>query len=231
MLKCPFDQTKVFCSTVASCESLGFTMTTTQCAGRKTNVCPTDATKVSCDTSAIVGEIRLWATATPPKGWKICDGTAISKTTYSALYAVIGNTYNRTTACVETVYLNTADSRISTTRPKTGTLQCSDTATTFYLPDLKGRVAMGVGMAHLITHNLASRGGESAATLTINEIPAHAHNYTSPVPSGSHPGGSNGYDRPNGTQTLTSVATGGGKYHENRMPFLTLNYIIYTGVY
>jgi len=37
------------------------------------------------------GVIAMWGTASPPAGWLICDGTAISETTYAALFAVIGH--------------------------------------------------------------------------------------------------------------------------------------------
>ena len=39
------------------------------------------------------GSIMLFATATPPAGWLNCDGSAVSRTTYSVLFGVIGTTY------------------------------------------------------------------------------------------------------------------------------------------
>ena len=41
----------------------------------------------------ITGEIRMWTTASAPTGWLICNGAAISRTTYANLFAVIGTTY------------------------------------------------------------------------------------------------------------------------------------------
>lgn len=43
--------------------------------------------------SAIVGEIRLWPAITPPTRWKLCNGEAVSRTVYSAVFGVIGITY------------------------------------------------------------------------------------------------------------------------------------------
>ena len=40
-----------------------------------------------------VGEVRLWATSTPPRGWLACDGTAVSRTTYATLFGVVGTTF------------------------------------------------------------------------------------------------------------------------------------------
>lgn len=40
------------------------------------------------------GVMQMWAgTATPADGWLICDGAAISRSDYAALYSVIGTTY------------------------------------------------------------------------------------------------------------------------------------------
>lgn len=45
------------------------------------------------DPAVMVGEIRLWSTATAPTGWLLTGPTAVSRTTYSALFAVIGTTF------------------------------------------------------------------------------------------------------------------------------------------
>jgi microcystin-dependent protein len=39
------------------------------------------------------GEITMWPVATAPNGWQLCDGSAISRTTYATLFAVIGTTF------------------------------------------------------------------------------------------------------------------------------------------
>ena len=40
-----------------------------------------------------VGSITLWSTDTPPIQWLECNGAAVGRTTYPALYRVIGTTY------------------------------------------------------------------------------------------------------------------------------------------
>jgi microcystin-dependent protein len=60
------------------------------------------------------GGLMAFAGSTAPNGWLVCDGTAISRSTYSALYTVIGTTYG-----------------------------IGDGTTTFNLPDLRGRVPVG----------------------------------------------------------------------------------------
>ena len=56
----------------------------------------------------------MWLTASAPTGYLLCDGTAVSRTTYAGLYAVIGTTYG-----------------------------IGDGTTTFNLPNMKGRVPVG----------------------------------------------------------------------------------------
>lgn len=71
------------------------------------------------DSSAITGEGKLWFTGTAPTGWLLCNGDAVSRTTYAALFAVIGTTFG------------------------TG-----DGSTTFNVPDFRGRVPAGVDGAN-----------------------------------------------------------------------------------
>lgn len=42
---------------------------------------------------AVVGAVVAFAGSTTPQGWLLCDGSAVSRTDYAALYAVIGTTY------------------------------------------------------------------------------------------------------------------------------------------
>lgn len=93
------------------------------------------------------GSINAWSTNTAPTGWQLCDGTAVSRTTYAALYAVIGTTYG-----------------------------AGDGSTTFNLPNLKGRVIVGRDAAQTEFDSLAETGGAKTHTLTSSEMPAHVHN-------------------------------------------------------
>ena len=65
--------------------------------------------------SAITGEGKLWFTGTAPTGWLLCNGAAVSRTTYASLFAVIGTIYGS-----------------------------GDGSTTFNVPDFRGRVPAGV---------------------------------------------------------------------------------------
>ena len=74
-----------------------------------------------------IGSIQAYGGSTAPSGWLMCDGSAVSRTTYAELYSVIGTTYG------------------------TG-----DGSTTFNLPDLRGRVAQGAGTLDNINYALGA---------------------------------------------------------------------------
>ena len=88
------------------------------------------------------GIIMPFAGTVAPENYLFCDGSAVSRTTYATLYAVIGDTFG-----------------------------AGDGSTTFNLPDLSGRVPLGVSQAHA----LGTTGGSETVTLTESELPAHVH--------------------------------------------------------
>jgi microcystin-dependent protein len=91
---------------------------------------------------AITGEGKLWFTGTAPTGWLLCNGDAVSRTTYADLFAVIGTTFG------------------------TG-----DGSTTFNVPDFRGRVPAGDGGTGSFTPIGLQLGVESTQ-LVPNEVPA-----------------------------------------------------------
>jgi microcystin-dependent protein len=115
-----------------------------------------------------------------------------------------------------------------------GTTYGGDGRTTFALPNLQGRMPVHVGDG--IT--LGERGGETAHTLNISELPAHNH---TPVGSSTNPPTSpsaagNLWSANNANPFAPSAATamnpacilptGGSQPHENMSPYLVLNFII-----
>lgn len=133
-----------------------------------------------------------------PTGYMLCDGTRLLISQYTELYNVIGRLH--TAANVPSGY--------------------------FCLPDLRGRFVVGYSNEDTDYNAPAKAGGEKAHTLKINEIPAHNHGYTAPINSSAHPGGKNGYDRPNGSENGTTTSAGGNGAHENRPPYYTLAYVM-----
>lgn len=154
-----------------------------------------------------VGGVVLFAGSAAPSGYLLCDGSAVSRTTYAALFAVTSTTYG-----------------------------VGDGSTTFNLPDLRGRVAIGVNNGGLpngangsfSTRNAGSTGGAETHTLDSTQIPSHAHGSTDLV-----------YSTPgSGTNTIAggldfsiggaTSAVGGGLAHNNMQPFVVANFLIKT---
>jgi microcystin-dependent protein len=148
-----------------------------------------------------IGEIRLVSFAFPPKGWAPCNGQLLPIASNQALFAVLGTTYG------------------------------GDGRTTFALPDLRGRVPVGVG------GNVTSGqvGGSETVTLTTDQIPSHTHavavssqRASVDDPAGGYwaATGDAGYAPTPNTAMAALVSPAGGTPHENRQPSLTLTYVI-----
>lgn len=147
------------------------------------------------------GMLSMTAASTAPTGWLLCDGSAVSRTTYAALFAAIGTSYG------------------------TG-----DGSTTFNLPDLRGRAPYGKG-SHTDADALGDNDGVALGsrtpkhTLTTSEIPSHTHamNMTQGLNVAGGGGGASGYLWHNSGAVGTG-ATGGGAAHDHG--FLVVNFII-----
>jgi microcystin-dependent protein len=143
------------------------------------------------------GVISQWggSAASVPTGWKLCDGTAYSRTvTYNTLFDAIGTTYGS-----------------------------GDGSTTFNVPNLKGRIPVGLDSTQSEFDTLGETGGAKTHTLITAEIPSHSH---SSLQLGNA-GGSTGIPV---TGTVTTDTTtgpaGGGGAHNNLQPYIVVNYII-----
>lgn len=96
--------------------------------------------------NVMLGEIRLSAHGSIPQAWAKCDGQLLIITQNSALFSLIGNTYG------------------------------GDGVQTFALPDLRGRVPMGVEQGPgLSDRSLGDSIGTENHTLTVPQIPSHSH--------------------------------------------------------
>jgi microcystin-dependent protein len=95
------------------------------------------------------GMIAPYAGAAAPTGWLLADGSAVSRTTYAALYAALGGAS-------------------SPYGQGNGT-------TTFNLPNLKGRIPVGIDGAQTEFDTRAETGGAKTHTLSTAELPGHTH--------------------------------------------------------
>src|SRR6266498_1308595 len=110
-----------------------------------------------------------------------------------------------------------------------GTTYGGDGQSTFALPDLRGRIPLHQGNGF----TLAETGGAEEITLTVNQIPAHGHQFlgstgsaTSQTPSALVPGTSqpqayfNLFDNPTNMSPLSISSVGGSQPHTNFQPYL-----------
>lgn len=156
-----------------------------------------------------IGVILPYGGSGDPAGgsWLVADGRAVSRSTYSALFAALGTTFG-----------------------------AGDGSTTFNLPDLRSRLPVGAGQgAGLSNRARGATGGAETHTLTPAEtaIRNHIHNLPdneTAVETRTYAGG--GASGIMGTATGVAATTnpnGGeanGAAHNNMPPFIALNYVV-----
>jgi len=191
-----------------------------------------EATKYDFDAANLTGiegiptaTIVPWSTASVPTGFLECNGSAVSRSTYSALFAIIGTTYG-----------------------------AGDGSSTFNVPDLQDRVTIGksnnkalasTGGANTVAKTGNIGGSTANATLSTPQLASHGHpsgvnypkperqmsNYNPPYPNGNEPGSN--------PKSTGNAGSGGGHSHNMSanftgdatsvvQPYLTAIYIIKT---
>jgi len=167
---------------------------------RCTNFSVAAATPASTSIPTGAGIPFFGTAATVPSGWLLCDGDAVSRTTYSDLFSAIGTLYG-----------------------------VGDGSTTFNLPDLRGRSPLGTNDAGLpngesgsySTRNEGDSGGEEDHVLTTGELAAHSHADTGIVAGATLASGAN-------FATGSGGSAGSDTAHNTMHPFLVVNFIIKT---
>ena len=151
-----------------------------------------------------MSEIKIVAFNFAPKGWAQCNGQFLPINQNQALFSLLGTTYG------------------------------GNGQTTFALPDFRGRAPIYVGQGF----TLGQKGGEEFHTLIQGEMPSHNHPpqatkspTNSPTLTGNLLGQASGglYGNPSSLTAIlpTTISNvGGSQAHENRSPYLVLNFII-----
>lgn len=159
-----------------------------------------------------VGEIKPFGFNFAPRGWAFCDGQLLAVSQNDALFSLIGTIYG------------------------------GDGKTTFGLPNLRGRIPVHAGTGPgLSPYRLGQKGGVSTVTLTVNQMPSHAHDVNCdndfaqehPTPANNFMS-TDGVDRlykenPTNLTTMNSqfvAQAGGSRSHNNMQPYLAINYCI-----
>lgn len=139
------------------------------------------------------GAVSPYAAAAAPTGWLLCDGAAVSRTTFSALFGVISTTYG-----------------------------VGDGSTTFNVPDLRGRLAVGVNTGGPTEINaLAKSDGRAQALRNI------FHRHTWKRGNGASVGGAFG-NFASFDSASTDVAVTGDANNADSPAFLAVQFIIKT---
>jgi microcystin-dependent protein len=168
-----------------------------------------------------LGEIRAFGFGNIPRGWASCRGQLLPISQNAALFSLLGVFYG------------------------------GDGITTFALPNLNGRAIVGQGASQSGTsYPIGSTAGSESVTLNTSNMPPHNHvvhanaSYDLGSPSTNFFSNANVTTIPNKNKatvnlfapqggTLVPLApsitlSGGNLPHENRMPFLVMNYCIAT---
>lgn len=146
-----------------------------------------------------VGSIKAWGGAAVPPGWLDCNGAAVSRTVYAALFAEVGTAYG-----------------------------AGDGSTTFNLPDCRGRALLGAGSGSGLTaRSRGGTGGAETHPLTGGENGVHTHPPGSASLFIVDSGGTYGPVGAAGKGGSATTGNGGsGTAHNNMQPFAVAFYII-----
>jgi microcystin-dependent protein len=154
-----------------------------------------------------LAEIRITSFQFAPKGWAMCNGQVLPINQNQALFSLLGTTYG------------------------------GNGTSTFALPNMMGLAPMNSSGEHALGESL----GEESHTLTVAEMPAHVHalRASGKVAASSSPNAGVLAATARGATPAFAAATslvplnpaaialsGGGQPHENRPPYLALNFII-----
>ena len=108
---------------------------------------------IQLETSTVpTGSLMMWATNTAPMGYLLCNGAAVSRTTFAALFAILGTTFG-----------------------------AGDGSITFNLPDYRDRMPIGAGTTYALNAKGGNKDATlpahtHTATSTVSD-PGHTHGY------------------------------------------------------
>jgi microcystin-dependent protein len=171
-------------------------------------------------TEPFIGEIQLFGFNFAPRDWAQCNGALLSIQQNTALFSLLGTQYG------------------------------GNGTSTFALPNLASRVACNQGQAPGLTaRTIGETFGEQSVSLTSNEMPAHPHGLAlyaqaDTTRRASSPAAGNALSNPAASSPFVADGpfvpfapnlvgpAGGGQLHENRQPYLAVNFCIaLQGVY
>ena len=160
--------------------------------------------------SPFTGAMLMWPTATAPSGFLLCNGQTVSRTTYAALFAILGVVFGS-----------------------------GDGSTTFTLPDYRDRMPVGAGTSYSAAGTGGSKDAVIVShthTATVTD-PGHTHTATgiadlTGAGGGFNWGGAGSATRTTNTGTtgisVANASTGVSGTNANLPPYLGVYFIIKT---
>jgi microcystin-dependent protein len=166
----------------------------------------------ACASQPYLAATCVFAGNFAPRGWAFAQGQILPINTNQSLYSLLGTTYG------------------------------GDGRTSFALPDTRGRRVIGTGQGPgLSNYALGAKGGQETVALNTLQLPSHTHSVApgavsglgnTASPSGAVPAQVAGVNRYSTStpdvamRATTSSNTGGNQAHENRPPYIAMNWII-----
>lgn len=152
-----------------------------------------------------VGTILPYSSKKLPIGYLLCDGREVSRTIYTSLFEAIGTTFGE-----------------------------GNGSTTFNLPNLKGKVPVGLSdvAGSKFNANIGTSLGEEEHKLTVGEMPSHTHDLSLATNGGSEATNKDrvaldGFGPSRWWSNLYKMgSSGGNQAHNIIQPSLVVNYII-----
>lgn len=151
--------------------------------------------------NSMIGSVAMFAGNFAPRNWSFCNGQLMAISQNTALFSILGTTYG------------------------------GDGRTTFALPDLRGRAAIGPGTGPgLSTRPLGQRLGQQTHTMNILEMPQHNHSAQTTVQVGVAASSGNAtISAPTTGSSLAQPGSGSSRSftgtlgYNNETPDVTLN--------
>jgi microcystin-dependent protein len=155
-----------------------------------------------------LGQLLLASWGFTATGFLACNGQLLAINQWAALFSLIGTTYG------------------------------GNGIQTFAIPNLQGRTPIGVSVSSGISWGQI--GGTDSVTLNSSQVPPHTHtlnatagaNLTKPAGAAIAAGGGNIFTAAASLEALNPATignAGGSQPHENRQPYLVMNWLISTG--
>ena len=158
-----------------------------------------DGSALTGVTAVPAGAVVAWTTGSAPTGWLICDGSAVSRSTYSGLFGVISDDYG-----------------------------AGDGSSTFNLPDYRGEFLRGVDGGRAVDPDRASRTDRGDSTTGDNVGTKQGHEFYSHNHSMGDSGGSGAASEGSYGRAFVNWFTGARGGNETRPRNVAVNWIIKT---